>query len=58
MRFKPVDEPWVPNAGYDWETGGRMLSAQERKILRRLIVEEKPKSENLSTDSTAKPLGD
>jgi hypothetical protein len=27
---------WVPSSAFDWETGGRALSEEERRIARRL----------------------
>ena len=34
-RFRP--DYWIAPDVYDWQTGGRQLSEEERKVARRLV---------------------
>ena len=36
MKSRYAPDPWEPNLPFDWATGGRQLSEEERQIARRL----------------------
>lgn len=43
--------PWKPSRRFDWATGGRVLSYDERELLRRLLAHdaraEKPRKDDV-----------
>lgn len=47
--FYAPPEPWKPSEFFDWATGGRALSEEERKILKRLLNGGEPIREEVRT---------
>jgi hypothetical protein len=47
--FYRAPEPWKPSEFFDWATGGRALSEEERKILMRLLRGDEPIREEVRT---------
>jgi hypothetical protein len=43
--FRSPSLPYEPNLGFDWVTGGRELSEEEREILRKVMLDEKVKDD-------------
>lgn len=35
-----MKEPFVPKESFDWRTGGRDLSPQEKELLQRLLLQD------------------
>lgn len=40
-RYTPAPLPWTPTEPFDWATGGRALSDEEREHLRKLVLQDK-----------------
>ena len=53
-RFRP--DYWIAPDIYDWQTGGRQLSEEERKIARRLVKADETSSQTRRGSKEAETL--
>lgn len=54
MRHRP--DAWIAPDVYDWQTGGRQLSEEERKIARRLAPSHAASFKESSSEEKAEAL--